>query len=336
MGLVLAEESASAAAPEGLAAEVSRAALAGAGRTALSSGWLHFMASTKTNFLAFLAGVLACSTAAVLFQRSETGCCGGKWPASKGRLISCRARLRPIRQCSPAVARGLARLRALKTRRSLPRLPIRKRISEGRDLYRNILLRLREAVLEYAPLFRRLHLSPEQQDSLTEKLLNRRMIEQAVANTFGSGNYLGIDHWDMDSFKALMAAGCAETDGQIRQDLGPENFQVYQQYVSNLDYHIQINGLAAQLQHTGTPLTDDQADRMAALLAQDQTDTQPLPDSFATDAAAIMGPGQTRALQYFLAAMQARQTILAANRAALAEGKIPSPTAAAMVLNLQH
>ena len=140
------------------------------------------------------------------------------------------------------------------------------------------------------------------------------MMEQSVASYLNSGAFPGIDHWDMDALKAMVTASCVEIDGQIHQDLGPAGFDAYQQYTATQDYRSQVNSLVGQLQHTSSPLTDDQADRMVALLAKDQADTQPLPASFAADAATIMGSGQARALQTFLAATAARQTILATNR----------------------
>jgi hypothetical protein len=198
------------------------------------------------------------------------------------------------------------------------------------ESYERLSLQFREQLGDnYGALFRRLNLSPDKQVLLENLLIDKRIAESHIAYALSSGQYQGLDPNDLDALRALTAAGTEDIDGQIQQVLGPAPYEQYEHYDDTLMSRQQINAFAAQLKHTGSPLSDTQADQLVDLLAQANSDpTVPLPDSFQAQAAAILNPAQGPALKTLAAALQARRTILAMNRAALSKGTLPQPAPA--------
>ncbi len=339
--------------PAGLAATVTSAALAdatgvAAGAVAAFSG-SSLMATVKTN-LWILAGVTAVSAAAVLFQQQDNA-------ALKRELASLRqqdaravtalaASQRMVKAKTAEVAartrvvgdrlRGTVTLSAsgVPTVTYAPALLSAADFSQTPGYKRGQLGERGMLSHDYAALFRRLHLDPSRQATLEQQLLEKRTFEYYIASAFGAGALVGIDPTDMGALKALVTAGTEDIDNQIRQELGAASFEELKNYSVTLNYRSQVNDLAGQLLHSGFPLRDEQADRMVALLAKDNTDVMPLPASFAADAAVILDQSQSRQLQTFIAALQARQTILAMNRSAQAQGLQLHPSPNGLLSNL--
>jgi hypothetical protein len=196
------------------------------------------------------------------------------------------------------------------------------------EAYKRLSVQFRKQLADnYGALFFRMKLSPDKQAILENLLIEKRITEAHIAYALSSGQYQGIDPNNLDALKTLTAAGTEDIDSQIQQVLGDDLYRQYQHYDATLNSRQQVNAFAAQLKHTNTPLNDTQADQMVELLAQTNSDpAAPLPDSFQARAAAILNPGQMPALKTLTAALQARRTILAMNRAALANGKLPQPS----------
>ncbi len=178
---------------------------------------------------------------------------------------------------------------------------------------------------DYAALFRRLHLSAEAQDELGNLIVEKQFVEDTITAGFLKGQYTGLSPNDQGALKVLLAAGTSDIDEQIQQDIGAGNVAQYQQYASTINYRNLVDDFAGQLLHTSSPLTDSQADSLTAILASAQTDTTPMSDSVASAVAAVVDPSQAPEVKTFIAALQARYAILAANGAALAAGKPPLP-----------
>jgi hypothetical protein len=293
-------------------------------------------AHCKTNAWIF-AGIVALSATAVLLQWLSNHSLRRRLldlQQQDGRAVATLAASQRSLKREAAELAALARIQAIAT------VEAKNQISDytlSPNYKRSVLLMRPHLFHDYAALFRRLHLNPEQQAKVTQLLLEKRLIENTVASRFSNHSFPGIDSGDIEALKSLVSTGTAEVDGQIREAMGADQFNECQSYAATLGYRSQVNDLAGQLLHSGSPLSDDQADQMAALMAKAQTDVQRLPDAFAGEAAAILNANQMPALKTFLGALQARQTILSMNRAALAHDPplIPRPSGSGILANLQ-
>ncbi|HEY5228945.1 MAG TPA: hypothetical protein VIJ19_10400, partial [Opitutaceae bacterium] len=120
----------------------------------------------------------------------------------------------------------------------------------------------------YGALFKSLNLSPEQLSQFQGLLADK---QQAMMDTLQAAREQGINpREDPDGFKSLMTQAVAATDQNIQQMLGDAGFQQYQQYQQTLPERNTVNSLQQSLSYTQTPLTDDEANQMIALLAQNQ------------------------------------------------------------------
>jgi hypothetical protein len=120
----------------------------------------------------------------------------------------------------------------------------------------------------YGALFKSLNLSPEQLTQFQSLLADK---QQAMMDTLQAAREQGINpREDPDGFKTLMAQAVAQTDQNIQQALGDAGFQQYQQFQQTLPERNTVNSLQQSLSYTQTPLTDDEANQMIALLAANQ------------------------------------------------------------------
>jgi hypothetical protein len=120
----------------------------------------------------------------------------------------------------------------------------------------------------YGALFKSLNLSPDQLAQFQTLLADK---QQAMMDTMQAAREQGINpREDPDGFKALLTQAVSQTDQSIQQVLGDAGFQQYQQYQQTLPERNVVNSLQQQLSYTQTPLTDDEASQMVALLAQNQ------------------------------------------------------------------
>jgi hypothetical protein len=289
------------------------------------------MASANTN-VRILAGIVGLCGCAVLIQYLGNERLDGKIRELQQQEEHIASALAASRRAAPRQAAEAAALERIKAIGQAMKNPAYD-FSASPGFQTNRLRTRGQVLVDYAALFRRLRLSPAEQASLGQLLLDRRMTQLQVANT----PFPGADRNDLAMLKAAVTAATADLDAQIRQELGPERFGEYQGYEATLGYRAQVNIFAGQLHSTDAPLRDDQADRLVTLLAKARTDVQPLPDSLATDLGAILDPKQAPALHTFLEGLRARQTILSMNRAALTSSPplIQRPTANALLYNLQ-
>ncbi len=120
----------------------------------------------------------------------------------------------------------------------------------------------------YGPLFKALNLSPEQLNQFQSLLADK---QQAMMDVLQAAREQGVNpRTDPEGFKALMSQAVAQTDQSIQQVLGDAGFQQYQQFQQTLPERNVVNSLQQQLSYTQSPLTDDQANQVIALLQQSQ------------------------------------------------------------------
>ncbi len=120
----------------------------------------------------------------------------------------------------------------------------------------------------YGALFKSLNLSPDQLAQFQSLLADK---QQALMDTLQAAREQGINpRTDPDGFKTLVNQSISQVDASIQQALGDANYQQYQQYQQTLPERNTVNSLQQQLSYTQTPLTDDEANQMVQLLAQNQ------------------------------------------------------------------
>jgi hypothetical protein len=120
----------------------------------------------------------------------------------------------------------------------------------------------------YGPLFKSLNLTPDQLAQFQSLLADK---QQALMDTLQAAREQGINpRTDPDGFKTLVNQSISQVDTSIQQALGDADYQQYQQYQQTLPERNTVNSLQQQLSYTPTPLTDDEANQMVQLLAQNQ------------------------------------------------------------------
>lgn len=120
----------------------------------------------------------------------------------------------------------------------------------------------------YGPLFKALNLSPDQLAQFQSLLAEK---QQALTDVLQAARQQGINpRADPTGFQTLMGQAVSQADQGIQQALGDAGFQQYQQYQQTLPEQNTVNSLQTQLSYTQTPLTDDEANAMISLLAQNQ------------------------------------------------------------------
>jgi hypothetical protein len=208
----------------------------------------------------------------------------------------------------------------------------------------------------YGALFKALNLSPDQLAQFQGLLADK---QQALMDVMQAAREQGINpRTDPDGFKALVGQAVGQVDASIQQSLGDAAFAQYQQYQQELPERNVVNSLQQQLGYSQTPLTEDQANQMIALLDQNQPqrtgngtsgtgnggDTGPNPmalingggnarvtDSAIAQASGVLSAPQVAALQQIQQQQQAQQQIQQMMRAAnqAANGAAPAAPPAA-------
>jgi hypothetical protein len=208
----------------------------------------------------------------------------------------------------------------------------------------------------YGALYKSLNLSPDQLAQFQGLLADK---QQAMMDVLQAAREQGINpREDPDGFKTLMNQAVEQVDSSIQQTLGDAGYATYQAYQQTLPERNTVNSLQQQLSYSQTPLTDDEANQMVALLAQNQPqrtgngtagtgnggDTGPGPmalingggtakvtaDAIA-QASGVLSAPQVAALQQIQQQQQAQAQMQALMRAAsqAASGNAPAPAPAA-------
>ena len=120
----------------------------------------------------------------------------------------------------------------------------------------------------YGPLFKALNLSPDQLSQFQSLLADK---QQALVDVMQAAREQGLNpRSDPLGFQTLVNQAISQVDQNIQQALGDAGYQQYQQYQQTLPERNVVNTLQQQLSYTQTPLTEDEANAMVSLLAQNQ------------------------------------------------------------------
>lgn len=116
---------------------------------------------------------------------------------------------------------------------------------------------------KYAALFRKLGLSPAQQDAFVQDLteFDQQSIDLALSMQGSPLDKLG----EMQ-MEAIAASMNGELAGKLRDLLGQAGFRQYRQYTSELQVRPVVDDLSAQLRGSPDELSDDQANQLLAIL----------------------------------------------------------------------
>ncbi|MEI6589626.1 MAG: hypothetical protein WCO38_06780 [Verrucomicrobiota bacterium] len=121
----------------------------------------------------------------------------------------------------------------------------------------------------YAPLFKELAasgLSPVQIDQFKNMLVQK---QQAVADAYQAAREQGINpRQDPAAFKQIVTDAQAAVDQQIQSQLGPTAFAQFQNYQQTIPDRNVTNSLQQSLSYSSAPLSDDQANALIQILAQ--------------------------------------------------------------------
>lgn len=118
----------------------------------------------------------------------------------------------------------------------------------------------------YAALFKSLNLTPQQVDQFKNLMVQK---QQAMMDAVAAAREQGIDpRTDPAGFKQALVEAQASTNDQIKTALGDAGYAQYQQYEQTLPQRNTVNQLQQSLSYTPTPLTDDQANQLVQVLAQ--------------------------------------------------------------------
>ena len=304
-----------AAAPAGFGPVVTTAALAGSAGVLATGGavslW-QLLATTK------IAGGIA--TAAAL---TAAGVAIGQWSADAQARVEVEAARAENAQLAAALApgalpadisrlenelataqRGLtaARAAAARSANATSARPTEAAAGLPTDPERRYLLARGALDRTFAGLFRAWQLPPAQLESL-KRLLAERMMKPAGERD--------------------------EIDERIRAQLSPEQFAYFQRYEATLSWRSTFARVAASSRREGTPLTDQQVDRLAdrgaaARASQPSAEDDParfvIPDEVIADAATTLLPDQVAALREMQASQRALLSLQERNRAAATQG----------------
>ncbi len=118
---------------------------------------------------------------------------------------------------------------------------------------------------KYAALFRKLHLSPEQQQQM-ERLLGDK--QSAFADAMIAAHDQGLTGRHARNLANTVArATQKEIDESIKQLLGQQVYKQYQNYERTLPQRETVDRLAQRLSYTGTPLSSRQQEQLVQTLA---------------------------------------------------------------------
>jgi hypothetical protein len=137
------------------------------------------------------------------------------------------------------------------------------------DFQRLLAIRMKGQISQtYGPLFKALNLSPEQLAQFQSLLAEK---QQSLMDVMQAAREQGINpRTDPAGFGTLVNQAVSQVDASIQQALGDAGFQQYQQYQQTLPERNTVNALEQSLSYTQTPLTDDEANQMIQMLAQNQ------------------------------------------------------------------
>ncbi len=118
---------------------------------------------------------------------------------------------------------------------------------------------------KYAALFRKLQLTPEQQDQFATLLADK---QSAFADALAAARDQGLTGKDARlAAKTVAQSSSQQIDASIKSLLGDQAYQQYQNYERTMPQRETVNQLAQRLSYSNAPLTPRQQDQLVQALA---------------------------------------------------------------------
>jgi hypothetical protein len=140
--------------------------------------------------------------------------------------------------------------------------------------------------MQYGDLARMLNLSPEEAQKVMD-LLTERGTEMAGNPWKFMGE--GMDEAAIKKMQAESEATRKNYDSMLKNELGDEGFQHFQEYEKTIGERMALSQIEPQFSAGGNPLQPDQRDRLLQLMADERKNSPPSPfDSTGRDTARNM------------------------------------------------
>ena len=153
----------------------------------------------------------------------------------------------------------------------------------------------------FGDVFQQLNLTPEQTESFTKLLADKRQAPMDVAvASFQDGN---DPTQNLDAYRAQLAATQTGIEDQIHTLLGDSNYAQYRDYVRDTGQTNVIKDLELALRNSPDPLTPEQAAQFKQVL--EDNNTTRITAKVVSTAQEFLSPAQHQALQDLRAIQQA-------------------------------
>ncbi len=310
LALVLAEQ-AVIAAPAGLVATVSSAALAGAagagGATVGLAGLLKFMSTTKMTVgiegVAALLGIGSAVYQAGLTRESATALTAitTERDGLRTQLASLEKQAQQSDQTLAEAQKEMTQLRAAATKPAPASAPA-STLGATMDYVLDhpevqaafVQEQMLRAKARYGPFFKTANLSPGQEQQVLNAMQEFAgwqldLMAALRGQGYGVGN-VPKSPQSQAELQKLAADKSAAMEASLRSALGDELYGKYKQYGNTIPERNVTDQLASQLYYTDTPLTAQQAEQLAQVLAQSRFTPQPMPSPGNTLAGTFITP----------------------------------------------
>jgi len=145
----------------------------------------------------------------------------------------------------------------------------------------------------YGPLIADLKLPPEQSQKLSDLLLDQQMktLERSQ-DMFKDGN--------VDFKKAAEVSKDSENESEaaFQELLGPEKFAEFQEYKKTMGERMQLGQFKEQMQEAGSPIADEQAKQMIAVMKEERERYPPAFDKDKDPAALFADEGMEKHFEW--------------------------------------
>ena len=331
LGLALTQHSVTAA-PAQLSSTLSSTALATAATSTTTAGALTTLLMTKLYLGLATAATLALAVG-FLWQRQANDVLNAKLAALETQRVFTAATRTTLES---EIARRESSIQALATlaAASTEVPPLTPEQQERREL--DTFIRKGELDLEYAPLFRRLNLPPQQLDAFKTLLVERN---QAIYDATKLAEKNGIVFASLAEQRALTDSVLGEIDARIASTLGSAHVATFREYL-NLEPYLRLSGHLANLDWSNQSFetrynseADARAEKFARLLRDTAPDFPdllyrgngwpiPYPPAFTKAAAELLPPENHGLFQRHVEAVEIYRRLSEIARDAALQGRL--------------
>ncbi len=127
--------------------------------------------------------------------------------------------------------------------------------------------------LMYSGLFKQMRLSPDEQKSLTDLLLDAQMSQVEKAGSLLGGGEAGPD---AAQARQAMEDEKKASEARIKELLGDDRFAEYQEYQKTIGERMQVNQLQSKMESAHLPLQEPQVAQLMQFMQEEKTRVPPV------------------------------------------------------------